>query len=170
MDLSNVVAAWDEACRQLGLVPAAVLRAGAGAAGVAAVVWLAQAAFGRWLTPAWKHRLWWLVVLRAALPVLPASPASLGNVDWRRPVGWLIAPPARWILPPAVPRPQSQMRKVHIPVRPQVRLWQFQPTTHANRSGWSSTWLDRAARLRTSRQPQEFCRECASRRPQHALA
>jgi beta-lactamase regulating signal transducer with metallopeptidase domain len=55
-------------------------RASAEAAVVAVVVLAAQAALGRWLPPAWRHRLWGLVVLRLVLPVPPGSPASVWNV------------------------------------------------------------------------------------------
>jgi beta-lactamase regulating signal transducer with metallopeptidase domain len=79
------------------------------AALVAVLVVVVQTAFGRWLTPGWRYRLWGLVVLRLVLPVLPASPTSLWNLRVAAPVRGLIAssdetravPPA--LVPPAVP-------------------------------------------------------------------
>jgi beta-lactamase regulating signal transducer with metallopeptidase domain len=56
-------------------------RASVSATIIAGVVLLAQLLFGRWLTPAWRHRLWWLVVFRLLLPALPPSAMSLWNLD-----------------------------------------------------------------------------------------
>jgi beta-lactamase regulating signal transducer with metallopeptidase domain len=58
-----------------------LLRASLSASFIAALVLLAQLFFGRWLTPAWRYRLWAVMVARLILPVLPASPASLSNFD-----------------------------------------------------------------------------------------
>src|SRR3954447_23110660 len=86
-----------------------LLRASGGAAAVALLVLFVQTAFGRWLTPAWRYRLWGLVVLRLMLPVLPASPTSLWNLRVAAPVRGLITSsgetqPVRTApIPPAVP-------------------------------------------------------------------
>lgn len=56
-----------------------LVRASAEATAIAALILLAQLAFGRWLTPAWRYRLWALVVLRLVLPVSPASSLSVWN-------------------------------------------------------------------------------------------
>jgi beta-lactamase regulating signal transducer with metallopeptidase domain len=56
-------------------------RASVAATIIAGIVLLVQLLFGRWLTPAWRHRLWWLVALRLLLPALPASAMSLWNFD-----------------------------------------------------------------------------------------
>src|SRR4051794_7506797 len=58
-----------------------ILRAGVSAAGIAVLVLAVQLAFGRWLSPAWRYRLWGLVVLRLLLPALPQSPVSFWNVN-----------------------------------------------------------------------------------------
>ncbi len=51
------------------------------AAGIAAVVIVIQLACGRWISPAWRYRLWAIVVIRLLLPALPSSPASLANLN-----------------------------------------------------------------------------------------
>src|SRR5690348_12976531 len=71
-----------------------LLRTSAGAAVVAGLVLLVQAAFGRRLTAAWRYRLWGLVVLRMLLPALPASPVSLWRWDVAGPVRWALAVPS----------------------------------------------------------------------------
>lgn len=43
-------------------------------------VWLVQRLAGKRLSPRWRHALWWLVVLRLALPSLPTLPYA--PVDW----------------------------------------------------------------------------------------
>ena len=58
-----------------------LVRTSADAAVIALLVLLVQMVFARWLTPAWRYRLWGLVVLRLLMPALPASPASLWNLD-----------------------------------------------------------------------------------------
>jgi beta-lactamase regulating signal transducer with metallopeptidase domain len=45
-----------------------------------ALLLAAQWAFGRWLSPRWRYRLWFLVVLRLALPWMVSSPVSLFNL------------------------------------------------------------------------------------------
>jgi beta-lactamase regulating signal transducer with metallopeptidase domain len=50
------------------------------AAGIAVIVLAVQTFFGRWITPAWRYRLWGVLVLRLLLPALPASPASVANL------------------------------------------------------------------------------------------
>lgn len=59
-----------------GVLGAWLVTAGWQAAVLAALVWAVQALLGRRLAPRWRYRLWLLVVLRLALPVLPASPFS----------------------------------------------------------------------------------------------
>jgi beta-lactamase regulating signal transducer with metallopeptidase domain len=56
-----------------------LLRVTTEAAAIALLVLIIQTAAGRWLTPAWRHRLWFLVVVRLILPVTPASSMSLWN-------------------------------------------------------------------------------------------
>ena len=123
MDATNVfttvLTGWDEASRQLGPFPAAVLRATAGAASVAAAVWLVQAAVGRWLTPAWRYRLWWLVVLRAALPVLPGSPPLLRRVP--APLHQRPHPGDHADSPQAAHHHRTQQRKTQHGDRPIIR-------------------------------------------------
>jgi beta-lactamase regulating signal transducer with metallopeptidase domain/Tol biopolymer transport system component len=46
------------------------------------LVLLAQWLFRARLTPSWRHALWWLVLIRLLLPVVPASPFSIFN--WAR--------------------------------------------------------------------------------------
>ncbi|HEY2585487.1 MAG TPA: M56 family metallopeptidase [Tepidisphaeraceae bacterium] len=58
-----------------------LLRTSAGAAAVAGLVLLVQFLFARWLTPAWRYRLWGLVVLRLLLPIVPPSATSVWNVE-----------------------------------------------------------------------------------------
>ncbi len=50
-----------------------------------ALVVLCQRLFRRWLTPRWRHALWWLVVARLVLPATPASGVSVFNLV---PAGW----------------------------------------------------------------------------------
>ena len=58
------------------------------ASAVALLVLIVQGVFGRWLTPAWRYRLWGLVVIRLLLPMTPASPMSIANlggiVSWQK--------------------------------------------------------------------------------------
>lgn len=65
---------------QLGAMLAWVLRSSASAAIVAVLVMAVQVAFARWITPAWRYRMWGLVLLRLLLPALVASPISLWNL------------------------------------------------------------------------------------------
>lgn len=58
-----------------------LIRASLSATFIAGLVLLVQVLFGRWLSPAWRYRLWAVMVIRLLLPVLPASPASLSNLD-----------------------------------------------------------------------------------------
>lgn len=58
-----------------------LLRASISATFIAAAILLVQLLFGRWLTPAWRYRLWAVMVVRLLLPALPASPVSLSNLD-----------------------------------------------------------------------------------------
>ncbi|MCL4181535.1 MAG: PD40 domain-containing protein [Verrucomicrobia bacterium] len=44
------------------------------------LVLLAQWLFRARLTPGWRHALWWLVLIRLLLPVVPASPFSIFNL------------------------------------------------------------------------------------------
>ena len=39
-----------------------------------------QAVLGRWLSPRWRHALWFIVLVRLAVPVLPESPHSIFNL------------------------------------------------------------------------------------------
>lgn len=56
-------------------------------AGILVVLVLAaQFVFQRRISPAWRHRLWWLVALRLALPVLPESPLSVFNLVKIQPI------------------------------------------------------------------------------------
>jgi beta-lactamase regulating signal transducer with metallopeptidase domain len=57
-----------------------LLRTSLSAAAIAGLVLLVQLLFGRWLTPAWRYRLWDLVVVRLLLPVVPPSATSMWNV------------------------------------------------------------------------------------------
>jgi beta-lactamase regulating signal transducer with metallopeptidase domain len=68
---------------------------------VLAVQWLC----GRRLPARWRHALWWLVVIRLALPLAPASGLSLFNwASWRpaAPVRQPQGPAFRETIPPAV--------------------------------------------------------------------
>jgi beta-lactamase regulating signal transducer with metallopeptidase domain/type II secretory pathway component GspD/PulD (secretin) len=65
-----------------------LLRTSLSAAGVAGLVLLAQFLFVRWLTPAWRYRLWGLVVLRLLLPVVPPSATSVWNAGRLIPAPW----------------------------------------------------------------------------------
>src|SRR5665213_4560809 len=47
---------------------------------IAGVVLIVQTLVGRWLTPAGRQRLWWLVAMRLVLPMLPASAMSIWNL------------------------------------------------------------------------------------------
>lgn len=58
-----------------------LLRASVSATFIGAMVLLIQLLFGRWLTPAWRYRLWIVMVVRLLLPALPASPMSFSNFD-----------------------------------------------------------------------------------------
>ena len=58
------------------------------------MVLLAQWVTRRWLAPAWRYRLWLLVVVRLLLPFSPASPLSVFNV-FRRDAGFVVASPGR---------------------------------------------------------------------------
>jgi beta-lactamase regulating signal transducer with metallopeptidase domain len=49
------------------------------AAVVVVVVLVAQRVFRRWLTPRWRHALWFLVLARLIIPVGPSSSASIFN-------------------------------------------------------------------------------------------
>lgn len=49
-------------------------------AALVGLVLVAQVAFRRWLTPAWRHALWMLIVLRLLMPIVPASAFSLFNL------------------------------------------------------------------------------------------
>ena len=69
--------------------------AGTSASVVAAAVFAVQSAFGRWLTPAWRYRLWGLVIVRLLLPVAPASPLSVWNIDVATPLRDAVARSAR---------------------------------------------------------------------------
>lgn len=57
-----------------------------------ALVMVAQIVFRKWLSPAWRHALWALVVARLLLPVLPESPFSMFNVLPQRMAVDLIEP------------------------------------------------------------------------------
>lgn len=70
-----------------------LLRTSLSAAGVAGLVLLAQFLFGRWLTPAWRYRLWGLVVLRLLLPAVPPSATSIWNAGRLVPANWSMAGP-----------------------------------------------------------------------------
>lgn len=50
-----------------------------------ALVLLFQRLFRRWLTPRWRHALWWLVMARLVLPATPVSGVSVYNL---LPTGW----------------------------------------------------------------------------------
>lgn len=50
-----------------------------------ALVLLFQRLFRRWLTPRWRHALWWLVLARLVLPATPVSGVSVFNL---LPAGW----------------------------------------------------------------------------------
>lgn len=50
------------------------------AAVIILLVLAAQCAFGRRWNPRWRHALWWLVILRLALPATIPTPVSLFNV------------------------------------------------------------------------------------------
>jgi bla regulator protein BlaR1 len=58
-----------------------LLRASLSAAGIAIIVLGIQVVFRRWLSPAWRYRLWGVVVLRLTLPTLPSSPTSIWNTS-----------------------------------------------------------------------------------------
>jgi len=58
-----------------------LIRASLSGTAIAAIIVLIQLLLGRWLTPAWRYRLWAVMVIRLLLPVLPASPASLSNFE-----------------------------------------------------------------------------------------
>lgn len=44
------------------------------------IVLLGQCVFRRWLTPGWRHALWWIVLGRLLIPVAPPSGWSLFNL------------------------------------------------------------------------------------------
>lgn len=95
----------------LAWLPNATAAAAVAAGGVLVV----QHAFGRWLSPAWRYRLWGVVVLRLLLPAAPASPTSVWNLD-------VAAAARRWVAAPApvvparteatIPAPPSGLRIV----------------------------------------------------------
>lgn len=80
------------------------------------LVLFVQRAFGRWLTPRWRYALWWLIVARIALPVVPTLPGS--PVPWtqsgdetRAAVPALVASlPSLASRPPSLPAPRSTPR------------------------------------------------------------
>lgn len=57
-----------------------LLRASWQAAVLAGLIVLAQASLGKRLTPAWRYRLWLLVVVRLVLPFQAPSPTSVHNL------------------------------------------------------------------------------------------
>jgi beta-lactamase regulating signal transducer with metallopeptidase domain len=57
-----------------------LLRASWQAAVLAGLILLAQASLGKRLTPAWRYRLWLLVVVRLVLPFQAPSPTSVHNL------------------------------------------------------------------------------------------
>lgn len=79
MPIVNAIAVWGDSMVQGVLVW--LLRGSGEAAVIALLVLAVQLMFGRWLTAAWRYRLWGLVVLRLMLPVAPASALSLWNVS-----------------------------------------------------------------------------------------
>src|SRR4051812_18424163 len=86
-----------------GWLLSSTLAAGA----VAVLVLLLQMIFRRWLTPAWRHRLWWLVALRLVLPALPSNPISRWVPDFERRAKALFAQLSK-------PAPAAD----HVPSRP----------------------------------------------------
>lgn len=64
----------------IGSLFESLLRASWQATLLAGVVLLLQRLLRRWLTPAWRHALWLIVVARLLLPLAPASAWSLFNL------------------------------------------------------------------------------------------
>ena len=83
-------------------------------AGITVILILAcRYLFRRWISPAWKTALWWLVLLRLAIPVIPASNWSLYNVFPVIPGiirDWL----AQGTVPQPAARPAAQNSKMPI--------------------------------------------------------
>ncbi len=57
-----------------------LLKASGQAAVIVLLVLAVQSGFGRWLSPRWRNGLWWLVILRLALPWTIPAPVSLFNL------------------------------------------------------------------------------------------
>lgn len=70
-----------------------LLRASWQATVLTGVVLVLQRLLRRWLTPAWRHALWLIVMARLLLPVAPASSWSLFNVAPTPPIRLTAAPP-----------------------------------------------------------------------------
>jgi len=119
----------------LGPVLPWLLSTSVSAAVIACLVFTTQVAFGRWLTPIWRYRLWWLVVLRLLLPALPASPTSLWNLDVMTPIKTLLA---RWTQPPpgavAATKPPIPPAPAAADSQPQVAVSLANAPPHVHKS------------------------------------
>ncbi|MEM9415170.1 MAG: M56 family metallopeptidase [Planctomycetota bacterium] len=101
-------------------LPAIVMRylltTGLQAAALAVVIWITLLVFRGRVAPHWRHRLWWLVVLRLAVPILPASPLSLyqwlPGLSAAQPAGAAATSPSEDIAKRAVQPEPSQPRSV----------------------------------------------------------
>jgi len=83
------------------------------AAALAIIIGVIVFVFRGQLAPRWRHRLWWVVVVRLAIPVLPASPVSLYH--------WLPEPITTQQLPTSTEQsqastPPSQARHHNAPM------------------------------------------------------
>lgn len=95
-----------------------LLTAGPQAAALAVLIGVVLLIFQGRIAPRWRHRLWWVVALRLALPILPASPVSLYQ--------WLPAPNA------APPTPAANIPALSATPPPQQAVPSKQPPTRDN--------------------------------------
>lgn len=97
---------------------------------------LAQWVFRRQLTPRWRCALWWLVLLRLALPWSPPSPVSLFN--WFRGLPSLSHVTARAITPESEikPAPATAIMRspLPVPIPPPTRLPRSSPASQPSLS------------------------------------
>lgn len=93
-----------------------LLGASLSAAGIAVIVLVVQTLLSRWLTPAWRYRLWFLVVLRLLLPVLPTSPTSILNLARLLPARNDPAPPTATLTPARTEIPTDSRWKTIVTV------------------------------------------------------
>src|SRR5436853_6771157 len=59
---------------------AALLNLSLQASLLAAIVWVITKSVGRWIPPAWRALLWFVVLVRLVIPIAPPSAASLQNL------------------------------------------------------------------------------------------